>query len=103
VKSTPANIRYFELSSLDRNAEYQVKIAAMTVNGSGPFTEWYRVNTLENDLDETQVPGKPIWKSIQPGANNIALHWGPPQHPEIVVIKLVIKNWFLFKKINLSP
>jgi len=23
--------------------------------------------------------------------------------PEIVVIKLVIKNWFLFKKINLSP
>ncbi|XP_037714463.1 neogenin isoform X4 [Drosophila subpulchrella] len=90
VKSTPANIRYFELSSLDRNAEYQVKIAAMTVNGSGPFTEWYRVNTLENDLDETQVPGKPIWKSIQPGANNIALHWGPPQHPEIKIRNYVL-------------
>ncbi|XP_044317961.1 neogenin isoform X3 [Drosophila rhopaloa] len=90
VKSTPANIRYFELSSLDRNAEYQVKIAAMTVNGSGPFTEWYRVNTLENDLDETQVPGKPIWKSIHPGANNIALHWGPPQQPEIKIRNYVL-------------
>ncbi|XP_017053924.1 neogenin isoform X3 [Drosophila ficusphila] len=90
VKSTPANIRYFELSSLDRNAEYQVKIAAMTVNGSGPFTEWYRVNTLENDLDETQVPGKPIWINIHPGANNIALHWGPPQQPEIKIRNYVL-------------
>ncbi|KRJ99437.1 neogenin isoform X3 [Drosophila yakuba] len=90
VKSTPANIRYFELSNLDRNAEYQVKIAAMTVNGSGPFTEWYRTNTLENDLDETQVPGKPIWISIHPGANNIALHWGPPQHPEIKIRNYVL-------------
>ncbi|XP_017078508.1 neogenin isoform X3 [Drosophila eugracilis] len=90
VKSTPANIRYFELSNLDRNAEYQVKIAAMTVNGSGPFTEWNRANTLENDLDETQVPGKPIWISIHPGANNIALHWGPPQHPEIKIRNYVL-------------
>ncbi|XP_070068735.1 neogenin isoform X3 [Drosophila takahashii] len=90
VKSTPANIRYFELSSLDRNAEYQVKIAAMTVNGSGPFTEWYRANTLENDLDETQVPGKPVWINIQPGANNIALHWGPPHHPEIKIRNYVL-------------
>ncbi|EDW85568.2 uncharacterized protein Dwil_GK23150 [Drosophila willistoni] len=90
VKSTPANIRYFELSGLDRNVEYQVKIAAMTVNGSGPFTEWYRINTLENDLDETQVPGKPIWINIHPGADNIGLHWGPPQQPEIKIRNYVL-------------
>ncbi|XP_030388310.1 neogenin isoform X2 [Scaptodrosophila lebanonensis] len=90
VKSTPANIRYFELNGLDRNAEYQVKIAAMTVNGSGPFTEWNRINTLENDLDETQVPGKPIWIAIQPGANNIGLHWGPPLQPEIKIRNYVL-------------
>lgn len=90
VKTTPANIRYFELNSLDRNAEYQVKIAAMTVNGSGPFTEWYRTNTLENDLDETQVPGKPVWINIHPGANNIGLHWGPPQQPEIKIRNYVL-------------
>ncbi|XP_062128868.1 neogenin isoform X3 [Drosophila sulfurigaster albostrigata] len=90
VKSTPANIRYFELNALDRNAEYQVKIAAMTVNGSGPFTEWYRANTLENDLDETQVPGKPIWINIQPGASKIELHWGPPQQPEIKIRNYVL-------------
>ncbi|XP_073845084.1 neogenin protein frazzled isoform X6 [Musca autumnalis] len=90
VKSTPANIRYFELSGLDRNSEYQVKIAAMTVNGSGPFTEWNRVMTLENDLDETQVPGRPVWIGIHPGADTIALHWGPPQQHEIKIRNYVL-------------
>ncbi|KAH8401811.1 hypothetical protein KR009_008046, partial [Drosophila setifemur] len=90
VKSTPANIRYFELSNLDRNSDYQVRIAAMTVNGTGPFTEWYRANTLENDLDETQVPGKPIWININPGADNIALHWAPPHQPEIKIRNYVL-------------
>ncbi|XP_011196436.2 neogenin isoform X7 [Zeugodacus cucurbitae] len=90
VKSTPANIRYFELKGLDRHSEYQIKIAAMTVNGSGPFTEWNRVMTLENDLDETQVPGKPVWIGIHPGGDNIALHWGPPQQHEIKIRSYVL-------------
>lgn len=38
---------------------YQVKIAAMTVNGTGPFTEWTTIETYESDLTETHVPGKP--------------------------------------------
>lgn len=90
VKSTPANIRYFELKGLERHSEYQIKIAAMTVNGSGPFTEWNRVMTLENDLDETQVPGKPVWIGIHPGGDNIALHWGPPQQHEIKIRSYVL-------------
>ncbi|XP_013100732.2 neogenin isoform X1 [Stomoxys calcitrans] len=90
VKSTPANIRYYELGGLDRNSEYQVKIAAMTVNGSGPFTEWYRVMTLENDLDETQVPGRPVWMGTHAGAGTIALHWGPPQQHEIKIRSYVL-------------
>lgn len=38
---------------------YQVKIAAMTVNGTGPFSEWNHMETYENDLIETHVPGEP--------------------------------------------
>ncbi|XP_067629929.1 neogenin isoform X6 [Eurosta solidaginis] len=90
VKSTPANIRYFELTGLERQSEYQIKIAAMTVNGSGPFTEWNRVMTLENDLDETQVPGKPVWIGIHPGGDSIALHWGPPLQHEIKIRSYVL-------------
>jgi hypothetical protein len=32
---------------------------ALNVNGSGPPTEWYTVETYENDLDESQVPDMP--------------------------------------------
>ncbi|XP_055381759.1 neogenin [Condylostylus longicornis] len=92
VKTTAANIRHYELNNLDRFSEYQVKIAAMTVNGSGPFTEWHRVVTLENDLDETQVPGKPRWISIRPGAGKIALHWAPPAQQDIK-IRSYILGW----------
>lgn len=42
-------------------AAYQVKIAAMTINGTGPFTEWNHIETYENDLTETKVPGEPVW------------------------------------------
>lgn len=46
-------------------SEYQVRLAAMTINGTGPFTEWNYIETYENDLIETQVPGVPAWlKSI---------------------------------------
>lgn len=31
----------------------------MTVNGTGPFTEWSSIETYESDLTETHVPGKP--------------------------------------------
>jgi len=61
TETTPGNVRFFELKNLDRMSAYQIKIAAMTVNGTGPLSEWNNIDTYENDLDETQVPGEPGW------------------------------------------
>lgn len=61
METTPGNSRHFELTGLEKLAAYQVKIAAMTINGTGPFTEWSLVETLENDLTETQVPREPAF------------------------------------------
>jgi len=44
---------------LERRSVYQVRLWALNVNGSGPPTEWYTVETYENDLDESQVPDMP--------------------------------------------
>lgn len=59
VETTPANVRHYELRGLDKKSLYQVRISAMTVNGTGPFTEWISIETYESDLTETHVPGKP--------------------------------------------
>lgn len=61
VETTPGNVKQWELKNLERMSAYQIKIAAMTVNGTGPFTEWHHIETYESDLDETQVPGKPAF------------------------------------------
>lgn len=61
VETTPGNIRQWELRNLERISQYQIKIAAMTVNGTGPFSEWLFAETYESDLDESQVPGKPAF------------------------------------------
>ena len=61
TETTPGNVRFHELKNLDRMSAYQIRMAAMTVNGSGPFSEWQHIETYQNDLDESQVPGAPGW------------------------------------------
>jgi len=39
------------LVGLDRSSEYSLRIQAMTVNGSGPPTQWITVDTFAHDLD----------------------------------------------------
>ncbi|XP_055537203.1 neogenin isoform X3 [Wyeomyia smithii] len=90
VETTPANVRHWELKGLERLSAYQVKIAAMTVNGSGPFTEWHHIETYENDLDESQVPGQPGWIKTRPGAESITVVWAPPIHQEIKVRNYIL-------------
>lgn len=57
--TTDGSRRLFTLSSLTRGTEYQIRVSALTVNGSGPMTEWITAETFENDLDESQVPEPP--------------------------------------------
>ncbi|XP_059613953.1 neogenin [Phlebotomus argentipes] len=83
VETTPGNVRHYELKNLERHSAYQVKISAMTVNGSGPFTEWMHVQTFENDLDETQTPKQPDFIRTRPSAESIIITWGPPRDTNI--------------------
>lgn len=39
------------ISGLDRGSEYNFRIAAVTVNGTGPATDWLSAETFESDLD----------------------------------------------------
>ena len=54
--STDGSRRLYAISGLQKGKQYQVKIAALTVNGTGPSTGWLYASTFESDLDETVVP-----------------------------------------------
>lgn len=38
-------------TGLEKGAQYSVKIAALSVNGTGPATDWMTAETYQNDLD----------------------------------------------------
>lgn len=38
-------------SGLEKGSQYSFQVAAMTANGTGPYSEWYMAETPENDLD----------------------------------------------------
>lgn len=85
VTTTPANIRHFEIINLEKMSHYQVRIAAININGTGPFSEWKFEQTLENDLDETKVPGVPRFLRTRPSAESIAVTWTSPAEQQIKV------------------
>uniref|UniRef100_A0AAR2M124 DCC netrin 1 receptor n=1 Tax=Pygocentrus nattereri TaxID=42514 RepID=A0AAR2M124_PYGNA len=77
-------------SRLEKGSQYSFQVAAMTVNGTGPSSEWFTAETPENDLDETQVPNQPSSLHVRPLPNSIIMSWTPPLNPNILVRGYII-------------
>lgn len=43
------------------------------------------MQTYTNDLDETQLPGKPKLRLTKPGADSIFVSWDPPKDRTVMV------------------
>ncbi|TSL28293.1 Netrin receptor DCC [Bagarius yarrelli] len=85
----PNNLWYL-FTGLEKGSQYSFQVAAMTVNGTGPSSEWYTAETPENDLDETQVPNQPSSLHVRPLPNSIIMSWTPPLNPNILVRGYII-------------
>ncbi|GLH00170.1 Contactin [Gryllus bimaculatus] len=91
--STPGDRRSLALPELERGAHYQpvldvcpqVRLWAMNVNGTGPPTEWFSVETFENDLIETTVPDSPHGLKTRAMVDSITVSWSPPRNQNIMV------------------
>ncbi|XP_067871747.1 neogenin 1a isoform X3 [Heterodontus francisci] len=73
------------IDGLERNTEYSFRVSAITVNGTGPSSDWVSAETFESDLDESRVPDKPSSLHVRPLINNIVVSWTPPENQNIVV------------------
>lgn len=80
----------------------------MNVNGTGPPTEWYEVETYENDLDESKVPESPsplrgtffmfpvarclilVLFIVRPTSDKIYVMWSPPLSQNIKIRNYII-------------
>ncbi|KAG7473320.1 hypothetical protein MATL_G00094480 [Megalops atlanticus] len=83
---TTGGTQLFQLiDGLERGTEYTFRVSAITVNGTGPATEWASAETFESDLDETRVPDIPSSLHVRPLVNSIVVSWTPPESQDIVV------------------
>ncbi|MFT7816616.1 neogenin-like isoform X1 [Arapaima gigas] len=81
-----AGTQLFQLiDGLERGTEYAFRVSAMTVNGTGPATDWVTAETFKSDLDETRVPDMPSSLQVRPLVNSIVVSWTPPENQDIVV------------------
>ncbi|XP_071098730.1 neogenin-like isoform X2 [Haliotis cracherodii] len=85
--TTDGNRNNYALTELRKGTEYQVRISALTVNGSGPATSWEHVTTYRDDLSENQVPPRPARLSVKPRANSIIVTWAPPPSDSKILVR----------------
>ncbi|NP_001164709.1 neogenin [Saccoglossus kowalevskii] len=72
-------VNSYSLDGLSKDTRYEIRMSAMTVNGTGPSTEWMGESTLPNDLDESQVPPAPTSLKVYPMTDNIHVEWTQPR------------------------
>ncbi|XP_078030132.1 neogenin 1a isoform X15 [Epinephelus lanceolatus] len=85
AETTGGTQLYKLIDALERGTEYSFRVSAMTVNGTGPATEWTTAETFESDLDESRVPDMPSSLHVRPLVNSIVVSWTPPENQDIVV------------------
>uniref|UniRef100_UPI00358F5C37 neogenin-like isoform X2 n=1 Tax=Myxine glutinosa TaxID=7769 RepID=UPI00358F5C37 len=78
------------LTGLDRASEYSIRVSAMTINGSGPVSEWVTVETFREGLDESRVPEQPSSLHVRPLPGSIVVSWTPPKQLEVLVRGYII-------------
>ncbi|GAB0202487.1 netrin receptor DCC [Grus japonensis] len=90
IETLEPNNLWYLFTGLEKGSQYSFQVAAMTVNGTGPPSDWYTAETPENDLDESQVPDQPSSLHVRPLTTSIVMSWTPPLNPNIVIRGYII-------------
>ncbi len=93
VVTTDGSRRLYAISGLKNGREYQIKVAAMTVNGTGPSTPWMSERTLSADLDESVVPDPPTSLTARAKSNSVKLAWTPPDKSAGILVRGYTIGW----------
>ncbi|OQR77134.1 neogenin-like, partial [Tropilaelaps mercedesae] len=83
--TTDGNRRSYTIDNLNKGDVYIVKIAALTVNGTGPATDWLSINSYRAEPEENNVPGQPFNLRTKASSRSITVGWLPPRDTNIMV------------------
>lgn len=84
------------INNLNSGKKYSLRIAARTVNGSGPASNWVIAQTYLTEMDETKVPGEPVELFSEASDRSIKLHWLPPIDSNKTIIRKYLLKYGIF-------
>ncbi|GFO26464.1 neogenin [Plakobranchus ocellatus] len=93
--TTAGDRNTYALKDLRRGTEYQVRVAAMTANGTGPNTHWASAATFREDLDESRAPDQPAGLTTIAKATSIDVSWIPPLPSSNILVRGYILGYGL--------
>ncbi|XP_063952034.1 uncharacterized protein LOC129255673 [Lytechinus pictus] len=73
----------YRIEDLERETEYEVRIAMVNANGTGPFTDWIVGRTEVLAPNENIPPPPPSEIEVRAFAHQITMHW---KHPDSAVV-----------------
>ncbi|XP_075258926.1 netrin receptor DCC-like isoform X2 [Convolutriloba macropyga] len=77
----------FVLKDLNIDAEYEVSVAAINMNGTGPYSLWITGRTMEKELPENEIPGKCELSADVITDTSISVVWKPPSNSNSTKIR----------------
>ncbi|XP_022661897.1 neogenin-like isoform X2 [Varroa destructor] len=85
IITTDGNRRSHTIENLKKGEVYMVKIAALTVNGTGPATDWISTDSYRAEPEENNVPDQPSYLRTKASSRSITVGWLPPRETNIMV------------------
>ncbi|XP_050527006.1 neogenin isoform X2 [Daktulosphaira vitifoliae] len=82
----------YQISNLDKNSVYQVRLWTLNTEGISPPTDWLTVETFESNLRENTVPDPPENFKVRAYSNSLVVTWSPPKEKAIMVRKYTL-SW----------
>ncbi|VVC27257.1 Hypothetical protein CINCED_3A012217 [Cinara cedri] len=75
----------YQISGLDKSSIYQVRLWTLNTVGSSPPSEWFTVQTFDNNLRENTIPNEPTNIKVRAFGNSLFVTWSPPKDKSIIV------------------
>lgn len=73
------------VDGLEPGTQYMLRMAVVNQNGTGPHSDWVRVDTPSQDREEAQLAGPPVNLNARATSDSILLQWVPPGDDSVVI------------------
>uniref|UniRef100_A0A0N4Z2C6 Down syndrome cell adhesion molecule-like protein Dscam2 n=1 Tax=Parastrongyloides trichosuri TaxID=131310 RepID=A0A0N4Z2C6_PARTI len=75
----------YDLQNLEGGTQYSIRVAAININGTGPYSDVINAETSLEDKNEIQIAGPPVELRVIPSHDKIKVSWQAPKDDSVAI------------------